>query len=171
MFTDSDSPRRIASNLPRRLARIPNRLRERSQDESGFGLVEILVVILIIGVLAAIAIPTLLNQKGKSYDASAKELARTAQTTAETYGTDHGEFKGLTTAALKNYETGLTSCPSNNSCFKEGKELEGGKGFEVVTTAANTEDEFTITRNASGEITRTCSSTKNGCSGANSGAW
>jgi type IV pilus assembly protein PilA len=146
-------------------------LRHHSSDEGGFTLIELLVVILIIGVLAAIAIPSLLNQKSKSYDASAKELARTAQTTAETYGTDHAEFKGLTTAALKNYETGLTSCPSNNACFKEGKEIEGGKGFEVVATAANTEDEFMITRNASGEITRTCSSTKKGCSGANTGAW
>jgi type IV pilus assembly protein PilA len=149
-----------------------HRLREHTSDAGGFTLIELLVVILIIGILAAIAIPSFLNQKGKSYDASAKELARTAQTTAETYGTDHAaEFKGLTTAALKNYETGLTNCPSNNACFKEGKEIETGKGFEVVTTAANTEDEFTITRNASGEVTRTCTSTKNGCSGANTGTW
>ena len=60
------------------------RLRQRSSDEGGFTLIELLVVILIIGILAAIAIPSFLSQKSKAYDASAKELAQTAQTAMET---------------------------------------------------------------------------------------
>ena len=67
-----------------------HRLRQRSRDEGGFTLIELLVVILIIGVLAAIAIPSFLKNKSKAYDASAKELARTAKTTAETVATDNG---------------------------------------------------------------------------------
>jgi type IV pilus assembly protein PilA len=63
------------------------------------------VVILIIGILAAIAIPSFLSQKSKATDASAKELARTAQTTAETYATDHGDtYKGMTIGELQAYE-------------------------------------------------------------------
>src|ERR1700731_4070933 len=97
------------------------RLRQRSSDEGGFTLIELLVVILIIGILAAIAIPSFLNQKGKSYDASAKELARTAETIAETYGTDHGgEYKSISAGELQKYEIGLKSCPpAGNACLKE----------------------------------------------------
>jgi len=47
-------------------------------------------VILIIGILAAIAIPSFLNQTAKAYDASAKEVARTTETTADTISTDNG---------------------------------------------------------------------------------
>ena len=76
-------------------------------------------MILIIGILAAIAIPSFLNQKSKAYDASAKELARTAETTAETYATDHeGGYAGMTVEELQKYESGLTKCPAaSNACF------------------------------------------------------
>jgi type IV pilus assembly protein PilA len=150
-----------------------NRLRQRSSDEGGFTLIELLVVILIIGILAAIAIPSFLNQKSKAYDASAKELARTAQTTAETYATDHeGGYVGMETKQLEKYETGLTKCPStSNACFKESAELESGKGYKVVAKAANSGDEFTIERNAAGEITRTCKSATTGCAGGTSSSW
>src|SRR3954449_13424234 len=67
-----------------------SKLRERSQGESGFTLVELLVVMLILGLLAAIAIPAFFNQRDKARDASAKEAVRTAETAMETYATDNG---------------------------------------------------------------------------------
>jgi type IV pilus assembly protein PilA len=150
-----------------------NRLRQRSADEGGFTLIELLVVILIIGILAAIAIPSFLNQKSKAYDASAKELARTAETTAETYATDHeGGYVGMSTTELHKYETGLPLCSESeaNACL-ESVTGTGAETYTVTTKAANSHDKFSITRAAGGLITRKCESSGTGCSGGSSGTW
>src|SRR5271156_3483899 len=103
------------------------RLHQNVSGEGGFTLIELLVVILIIGILAAIAIPSFLSQKSKATDSSAKELARTAETTMETYATDHsGSYVGATPAILHEYEPTIQTVTGNNNAYLSGVFLASG---------------------------------------------
>jgi type IV pilus assembly protein PilA len=142
------------------------------RDESGFSLIELLMVILVISILAAIAVPSFAAQKGKAQDSQAKELARTAETTAELIGVDNGgEYEHVSTAELNRYEHTIPITPSKGGAYLSG--ATSGKNGYSVTAKALGGDEFTITKTSAGEVTRTCSSpvTKTGCAGTEKASW
>ena len=80
----------------------------RNTIRKGFTLIELLIVVVIIGILAAIAIPKFANTKEKAYLASMKSDLRNMATVEEGYFSDFQVYTGGPASNIAGVTTSLS---------------------------------------------------------------
>ena len=86
------------------------RIRSRldGNSEQGFTVIEFLVVIIIIGILLAIAVPSYLGFRDRAANNAAKTNLRAALPSAEAFYADNGTYAAMDAAALVAIDSGVS---------------------------------------------------------------
>ena len=107
----------------------------REQDEKGFTLIELMVVVLIIAILIAIAIPTFLGARKKAQDRAAQSDVRNALTAEKTHYTDSQSYTE-TPATLELVEPSLSYVNTTGTMSATGNVVYVDVTSNVLTVGA-----------------------------------
>ena len=111
-------------------------------------MVELLVVLLLLGILMMIALPSFIGQRTKGHDSEAQTMVRTAQLALRTYEIDHDTFDA-SRAELETVEPAVREATS-------GFGVTGTETTYRITEHSESGTDFTIERDGSGSTRRTC---------------
>ncbi len=113
---------------------------QEMKDEDGFTLIELMVVVLIIAILIAIAIPTFLGLRSRAQNRAAQSDLRNGLTAAKAFYTDSENYDDFDKAAAELTEPSLTFNDTAGSTTEIGIVVSAGD--EVVLTRQSESDEW-----------------------------
>ena len=113
-------------------------VRDHNDNEYGFTLVELLVVVGIIGILIGIMIPTLLQARVPAQDRQAQNLLRNSLTAAKAVETAEGVSPTQGTLAVEesavSFVAASTTAPANHRNVSVANGMVGSQWFLILTS-------------------------------------
>ncbi|MGE4031865.1 MAG: type II secretion system protein [Thermoleophilia bacterium] len=130
------------------------------QRTGGFTFVEVLLVTIVLGLLAALAIPSFLGTRDQATGATAEALLRTGASAVETASVDHEGYAALTTDALEAAEPAVSRSTSAGASARDDAITITGLGPDGYTLSTVSESGVTYVLEkdltTSPAVTRTC---------------
>ncbi|GAA0928514.1 type II secretion system protein [Virgisporangium aurantiacum] len=128
-----------------------NGMRKRGSEDRGFTMIELLVVVVIIGILVAIAVPVYLNYRKGAANKSAASDVRGAITAIEQYYTENGN----------KYPTGETSDEGENLTLT-AVDTTTGTTDQIITVSPGNVLGYKALTDGSAAAYRICAQNKDG---------
>lgn len=146
---------------------------DKFRAESGFSLIEILIVIILIGVLAVIALPSFLSQRAKGEDACARAQLHTMKTAIETLYTESESYASVDIQRLHDVEAavvtsdacgpGTTSVVGGLASGSCDASVGAGKSSYCISQQSRSGRTFVIALSENGAVSRLCAPAGTGC--------